>query len=110
MGLKGRGFKGGFCKLKKKKIAKIDHFGEINDNMQMRFLTSLSSNIPKTGYLFKFKEKSINEGYPQGGGWALGSRWLCFCLLAPPKELGLRRRAIRLAARDELFRDGLGTS
>ena len=47
-------------------------FSKIDDNMQMRFLTSLSTNIPKTGYLFKFREKNIKEGYPQGGGWALG--------------------------------------
>ena len=67
LGLKGRGFKGGFCKFKKKKIAKIGHFEEIDDNMQMRFLTSLSSNIPKTGYLFKFKEKNKFGGHPQGG-------------------------------------------
>ena len=58
LGLKGRGFKGGFCKLKKKKVAKSGHFEGIDDNMQMRFLTSLNSNIPKTGYLFKFKEKN----------------------------------------------------
>ena len=47
-------------------------FSKIDNNMQMRFLTSLSTNIPKTGYLFKFREKNIKEGYPQGGGWALG--------------------------------------
>ena len=47
-------------------------FSKIDHNMQMRFLTSLSTNIPKTGYLFKFREKNIKEGYPQGGGWALG--------------------------------------
>ena len=33
----------------------------------MRFLTSLNSNIPKTGYLFKFKEKNRFWGHPQGG-------------------------------------------
>ena len=42
-------------------------FSKIDDNMQMRFLTSLSSNIPKTGYLFKFKEKNRFWGHPQGG-------------------------------------------
>ena len=28
--------------------------------------------------MIKFKEKSIKRGYPQGGGWALGSRWLSY--------------------------------
>ena len=53
---------------------------KIDNNMQMRFLTSLSTNIPKTGYLFKFREKNIKEGYPQGGGRALG-------YLKEPKKL-----------------------
>ena len=89
--------------LYSQKCGHVNIISKINDNMQMRFLTSLSTNIPKTGYLFKFKEKSINEGYPQGGGWALGSLWLCFCLLAPPKELGLRMRVATFAVRDELL-------
>ena len=61
-------------------------FSKIDDNMQMRFLTSLSTSIPKTGYLFKFREKNIKEGYPQGGGWALGSRCFVFACLHLPRN------------------------
>ena len=47
--------------------------------------------MQKKGQMINFK-----GGYPQGGGWALGSQWLCFCLLAPPKQFGLRWRADRV--------------
>ena len=58
IGAKRQGFLGKTLQIKKKKVAKSGHFEGIDDNMQMRFLTSLNSNIPKTGYLFKFKEKN----------------------------------------------------
>ena len=66
----------------------------------MRFLTSLSSNIPKTGYLFKFKDQNMIWGHPQGGGWALGSfgrRYLIF-----PTQFPFLKENANLARRERL--------